>query len=257
MRPLVVVPTFLREPPDLNLAVQTIESLRKSGADCDLLIVDDGSPAPALVDELDGARSRLEFELRRKPENEGFSRAVNVGLRLALAERRDVVLANSDLIFFEGGWLERLQDEDAAVVGALLLYPSGLIQHAGVFFSRLHRVFSHRFQYGPGDLPEAQLPCDCPVTGALHLIRWETLHKVGVYDEGFRMGFEDVDYCLRVFAAGLTCRYTSRARAFHLESVFRSRVEGGPLARWQTNSFFRLYEKYPQSELLRWANPVV
>ena len=50
------------------------------------------------------------------------------------------------------------QGRPAAVVGARLLYPNGLLQHAGVYFSRLNRGFAHRFNHGPGDLPEAQLP---------------------------------------------------------------------------------------------------
>lgn len=256
---LAVVPIYLRAPADLKMALETIESLRTSKAEVELLIVDDGSPAAALVDELGVHSSRLEFELHRREQNGGFSRAVNVGLRRAKAEHRDVVLVNSDLIFFEEGWLAHLAaTQDAAVVGALLLYPTGLIQHAGVYFSRLHRVFSHRFQFGPGDLPEAQLEHRCPVTAALHLIRAEALDAVGIYDESFRMGFEDVDYCLRVFKAGLECRYQPKARAFHLESVFRSRdLADGRLSRWQQQSFLRLYEKWPQSSLLEWAPPLV
>lgn len=259
MKPLAIVPTYMREPGDLQLVIETLESFRESKADADLLVIDDGSPAGALVDEMAGSKSRLEFDLIRKQENEGFSRTVNAGLRRASDEGRDALLVNSDLIFFEEGWLEHLQaEQDAAVVGALLLYPTGLIQHAGVFFSRLHRVFSHRYQFGPGDLPEAQVPHRCPVTAALHLIRYEALDTVGLYDEEFRMGFEDVDYCLRVFQAGLECRYAPRARAFHLESVFRGRTDpNSRLAKWQRASFYRLYEKWPQRELLKWASPIV
>ena len=81
----------------------------------------------------------------------------------------------------------------------------------------------HRFQYGPNDLPEALVPCRCPVTAALQLIRHETLETVGIYDEGYRMAFEDVDYCLRVFEAGLECIYEPSVRAFHREKFFRGR----------------------------------
>lgn len=254
-KPLAVIPTYLRTPGDLELAATAVRTCCET-ADCEVLVVDDASPAGFLVDELEAGKSRFEFSVKRMPENAGFARTVNYGLKRAHAAKQDAVLVNSDIEFFEEGWLARLAAQDAAVVGALLLYPTGLIQHGGVFFSRLHRAFSHRFQFGPGDLPEAQQRHVCPVTAALHLIRWETLDKVGLYDETFRMGFEDVDYCLRVFSAGMECLYEPSARAFHLESVFRSRANE-KLSKWQAGSFVRLYEKWPQSEMLKYAAPVV
>ena len=63
----------------------------------------------------------------------------------------------------------------------------------------------------------------CPVTGAFQYIRPEVLEQVGLYDPGFRMGCEDVDYCLRVFQAGFACVYEPAIRAIHHESLFRSR----------------------------------
>lgn len=119
------------------------------------------------------------------------------------------------------------QGRPAAVVGARLLYPEGMLQHAGIYFSLPHRGFAHRFALGPADLPEALAPCVCPVSGALQLIRHGALVKVGVYDEAFRMGWKDVDYCIGVFAAGLQCVYEPAACATHAESLFRSRSAAG------------------------------
>ena len=127
------------------------------------------------------------------------------------------------------------QGRPAAVVGARLLYPNGCIQHAGVFFSARTRAFWHRCQYGPADLPEALVPVLCPVTGALQLIRHETLATVGLYDEEYRMAYEDVDYCLRVFESGLQCIYEPSVCAVHHESVFRGRSTP-KLERWQQES---------------------
>ena len=39
------------------------------------------------------------------------------------------------------------------------------------------------------------------------------------------MGYEDVDYCLRVFQAGFPCVYEPAISAIHHESLFRSRPE--------------------------------
>lgn len=254
-RPLCVIPSFLRTPEDLDVLVRCLVSLWGTASAPDALVVDDGSPARELVGMLEAACEELGFELLAKPHNEGFSRTVNVGLRRALAEGRDAVLVNADLEFTEHGWLERMlartdtAGRPAAVVGARLLYPNGCLQHAGVFFSLLARSWWHRLQYGPGDLPEAMRPVRCPVTAALQLIRHETLEQVGLYDEGFRMSYEDVDYCLRVFAAGLECIYEPSVCAVHHEGFFRAqRRRDEKLQSWHDESAARLFAKWRQAD---------
>lgn len=236
MRPLIVVPLYLARPMDLEVATIMVRSLALTCDEGDLLVVDDCSPVQALVDELETglARSGLTSEVVRQPSNEGFSRTVNVGLRRALEEGRDAVLANADLEFLRVGWLTEMLRDPADVVGALLVYPFGIIQHAGCFFSLLYRTFGHLYQYGPRNLPEAQERRVCPVTGALQLIRHETLEHVGLYDEDFRMGFEDMDYCVRVFESGRTCAYNPKVEAVHHESLFRGTADpDSKLAKWQ------------------------
>jgi GT2 family glycosyltransferase len=198
----------------------------------------------------------------QRPENSGFSTTVNVGLRRALEIGADAVLVNADVEFIDSGWLDRLrartdtEGRPAAVVGARLLYPSGLIQHAGIFLSLLNRDWMHRYQYGPNDLPEALVPCRCPVTAALQFIRHETLAQVGVYDEGYRMCFEDVDYCLRVFDAGLECIYEPSVRAFHLEKYFRSKPSP-TVERWTRESTQRMKALWGHKDLSRWVPEVL
>jgi GT2 family glycosyltransferase len=83
----------------------------------------------------------------------------------------------------------------------------------------------------------------CPVTGALQLIRHETLETIGIYDPGFRMAHEDMDYCLRVFKSGRECIYEPSVCAFHHESVFRGRPTP-KIQQWQVDSFKRLLDKW-------------
>jgi GT2 family glycosyltransferase len=165
------------------------------------------------------------------------------------------VLVNADIEFFQHGWLDHMRarldtrQRPAAVVGAKLLYPDGLIQHGGVYLSLLKRDWYHRFHFGPGDLPEAQIPYRCPVTAALQFIRWETLEAVGLYDEGYRLCYEDVDYCLQVFEAGLECIYEPAAVAYHLESHFRSQATPR-IIEWTKLSASRLNHKWRDTNLL-------
>jgi GT2 family glycosyltransferase len=251
--PLCVIPSYLRTAEDLDLLVKCLVSLWATAPDAAVLVVDDGSPNRELLPLLSAAIDELGYELVAKAENEGFSRTVNVGLRRALETGRDAVLVNADIEFTEPGWLDRMvartdtQGRPAAVVGARLLYPNGCIQHAGVFFSFRARSWWHRYQYAPADVLEAQQPALCPVTGALQLIRHSALEALGLYDEGFRMGFEDLDFCLRAFDAGLECIYEPTVCAVHHESVFRSRKTPA-LEAWHQDSFQHLRTKWAQAD---------
>ena len=128
-------------------------------------------------------------------------------------------------------------------MGALLLYPNGLVQHAGLYFSPIANMFEHRYRYVSGNLREVRSRLVCPVTGAFQYITAETLEKIGPYDPEFRMGFEDVDYCLRVFQAGLECVYEPAVQAIHHESLFRSRPDE-KVMRWQEHSLTHLRQKW-------------
>lgn len=251
MKPLSIVPTYVRQSRDLEMLATTLTSLRAT-SDCPVLVIDDGSPERDLIEGISSLCERLDCEFVDKGRNEGFAATVNVGLRRALNEGLDAVLVNSDIEFgLTKEWNSLFQrqhdnnDRPAAVVGALLLYPNGLIQHGGIYFSILSRDFGHRFQFGPGNLPEAQHAAICPVTGALQFIRHSTLEQVGVYDESFKLGWEDVDYCVRVWLSGLSCVYQPGVRAVHHESFFRGAARADDRIReWTEYSWMRFVGKY-------------
>lgn len=261
MKPLVVIPSFMRNGGHLDALVDTLESIRRTEPDDtpDILVVDDHSPDQSLVEQLDILRRKAAepertglplFEMFCKKENSGFSRTVNFGLRRAREEGRDAVLMNADIEMDVPGWVARCQDTQdaegrpAAMVGALLIYPqSGLIQHAGINFSYLTRRFFERFKYAPANLPEALTLQVLPVTGAFQYIRADTLTRVGVYDERFRLGYEDVDYSIRVFQAGLQCVFNPNIRAWHHESMIRGE-KTEQVVRWEATSWHEFVQKY-------------
>jgi O-antigen biosynthesis protein len=248
---LAIVPVMLRTAAQLELLVDCLMSLWATAPGIELLCIDDGSPEQGLVDQLEAVTGELGWMLERRQTAGGTAAAANVGLRLALAAGRDALVIAPEVGFVEAGWLERMrartdtQGRPAAVVGARLLYPNGLLHHAGMFFSLLGREFRYRHRMGPGDLPEALVPCRCPVSGALQLIRLETLDAVGVYDEGFARGWEDVDYCVRTFAAGLECIYEPGARAVHHGVVA---TDDPAVKRTQEESTLHLLTKYLQDD---------
>jgi GT2 family glycosyltransferase len=254
---LCIVPTYLRTADELDVLLKCLVSLQTTAPGASVLVVDDASPNTDLAKALELACEELGIAFVANDENSGFSRTVNVGLELAHAMEHDAVLVNADIEFPQPGWLENMRDRTdtegrpAAVVGARLLYPNGLIQHAGVVFSLLNRDWLHRYRFGPANLPEALSTTRCIVTAALQFIRWETLDQIGLYDEGYRLCYEDVDYCLRVFGAGLECIYEPSVVAIHHESYFRKKVTP-EIKRWTTESIARMRALWGAEDLSRW-----
>ena len=244
-RPLAIIPTYIADQQGYDLAEQCVKTLIASaGRIADVLIVDDASPNTPLMDDFERRSMALGCEVVRKKQNEGFASTVNVGLQVCLDEGRDAILVNQDIEFVEQGWLEALGNTEAWVAGGLLVFPSGLIQHAGIFYSINSREFDHIYRFGPPNLPEALRQRVCPVTGALQLIRYEALALIGLYDEKFKMGWEDIDYCIRVFEAGKECVYEPECRAIHAERAVRGSKPDPKIADWQEESKVHLFKKW-------------
>jgi GT2 family glycosyltransferase len=241
---LLIIPTYIREPKEAQILANCIKSIRET-TEAEVLLVDDCSPNQEILDLL-MEQSDKKFEnisIHKKDENEGFSRTVNVGLQEALDSGRDACLVNADIEFAKNNWLEEFQKSEADIVGALLFYPNGIIQHGGIGFSSFTRQFFHRYHGAPGNTPAAHREVKCPVTGALQYIRLETLRQIGLYDENFRLSFEDVDYNIRALDAGLTSLYNPKVKAIHHESLFRKN-KSEKIQQWEKESLSLLLKKY-------------
>jgi GT2 family glycosyltransferase len=240
---LLIIPSYISKPYHVSILAQCVFSIKRT-TDYPLLIVDDGSPGDFPNQAYDALLKRWpDIEVHRKEENEGFSKTVNIGLAKALAEGKDACLINADIEFKEKDWLKEFHESEADVVGALLLYPNLLIQHAGIYFSALTRTFNHRFVGAPPDLPTALKPKECPVTGALQYISHNVLADIGIYDEKFQMGFEDVDFMIRAIQAGYKSLYNPKIKAIHHESLFR-KEKSEKVKLWERKSLVYLMTKY-------------
>jgi GT2 family glycosyltransferase len=117
------------------------------------------------------------------------------------------------------------------------------VQHAGIYYCPLQRAWAERFKYAPIDLPAVHVPRDCPVTGALQLVRHETMGRIGFYPETMHMGWEDVSYCVEAWKAGLRCHYTPKAVAYHYESFTRGR-RTEQITKWTNESWMTFQKTY-------------
>jgi GT2 family glycosyltransferase len=187
-----------------------------------ILVADDCSGAEHLAAL--GAISGI--EIVQGTENAGFAANVNRGLR-ATDPERDVVVLNSD-IEARAGWLVGLQyaasqEDDIGIVGPKLLYLDGRIQFAGTVRNLgAPEWFDHRYRFKPEDWGPAALPGPVlAVTGACMYVRRATIERIGLLDERYPMAYEDVDWCLRAWQAGLRVAYFPAATLIHHESVTR------------------------------------
>ncbi len=164
--------------------------------------------------------------------NSGFAANANRGIAASDGER-DVVVLNSD-VEASPSWLECLQygayghEGGAGIVGGQLQYPDGRIQFGGTVRNRDQpQWFDHRYRFKPHGWGPAEAPSPAlAVTGACMYVRRETIARIGAFDERYAMAYEDVDWCLRAWQAGIHVLYFPSAQLIHHESVTRGEVQG-------------------------------
>jgi O-antigen biosynthesis protein len=111
-------------------------------------------------------------------------------------------------------------------VGARLWYSDGTLQHGGVIIGigggagHAHKRLTRD---EPGMMGRAQrLQALSAVTAACLVVRRSTYLAVGGLDEdAFVVAFNDIDFCLKLRAAGLRNLWTPFAELYHHESVSR------------------------------------
>ena len=220
----VVIPSYR----DAALVEQAVRQIRKTTDRRRVrIVVSDDASGPAHVAALRriGGIEVIEAEL-----NSGFSANVNRGIRAA-DPAHDVVLLNSDVLP-QRGWLACLQyaarDRDVGIVGGKLLYPDNRIQYAGTVRNLgAPEWFDHRYRFKPADWGPADVASTTlAATGACMYITRAALDQIGLFDEAYPMGYEDVDYCLRAWQAGCHVVYAPAAQLYHLESVTRGTTVG-------------------------------
>jgi len=171
-----------------------------------------------------------------------YSRSVNRGIEEISATyylnmNDDVLVKNSTLS-------ESIKIAESfpnfGILGSVLFYPDGGIQHSGISvvkapsldyfikmiyyyrapFDSVRKIlkykrenmmpfllFTHSHKIGK--------PTTGLVTAAYHLINGQVVRKIKGYDENYKMGMEDVDFCLETIKAGYNVSISSAIRAIH------------------------------------------
>jgi GT2 family glycosyltransferase len=209
--------------------VYVVEAVRSvlatAHVDVEVIVVA-GLDMPALVaDELRGLGPQVRLVDYRRPFN--FSAVVNLGAAHAAGEH--LLLLNDDTEVVTDDWLLKMVDacgEGVGAVGAKLLFEDGTLQHAG----HTYRTAAGHVGFGlPGDaagrsgllLRRREV---AGVTAACMLTPYSVFDAVGGFTETLPGNYNDIDYCMKLRAAGWSIVYEPGAVLYHFES--RSRVAG-------------------------------
>ncbi len=220
----IVIPVFNR----VDLTRQCLAALEANtpAGQYEVVVVDNASS--------DGTAEFLAAQQAVKPwlkvctnsENAGFSRACNQGAAAALG--REILFLNNDTEP-RAGWLEAMTstldaDPSVVAVGSKLLFPDETVQHAGValFDDRQQPdplLARHIYYKRKSEDPAVNVAMEYQaLTAACVLIRREAFETARGFDEGYWNGYEDIDLCLRLGAAGARLVYQPKSVVVHHES---------------------------------------
>jgi len=141
------------------------------------------------------------------------------------------VFMNNDIEIISDEWLEQLvataqMDKTIGVVGAMLLYPDGKVQHSGIILG-LYGMAGHAHKYirsrSPGYFGRLHaLQEYSGITAALSLIRLSAFRLIGGFNAiRYPSSYNDVDLCIRLHKNGFRCVYNPMVLAIHYESKTR------------------------------------
>jgi GT2 family glycosyltransferase len=194
----------------------------------ELLILDNGSVEPETA-QLFGQLARdPRVRIMPMPGPFNYSKLNNDGAAAARGEI--LLLLNNDIEMIGADWLREMVSlvdrPEIGCVGAKLLYADERIQHAGINMAphtgcaHVGRLFRRD---APGDAGMLAITrTHSAVTAACLAIRAEVFAEVGGLDEdALRVGYNDVDLCLKVRDHGYRSLDCPSALLFHMESVSR------------------------------------
>ena len=188
----------------------------------EVLIVDNQSSEPetlALLGELE----HKGIKILKFPSKFNFSAICN--LAASQASGKYLCFLNNDTEITEPNWLSNMVEHanhpNVGVVGAVLRFPDGKLQHMGISLN-FGGVATHPFRGSQGT---PSVPPECfqvsAVTFACALVSADNYLLLGGMDEDFPSGFNDVDFGIRCAEQNLTNIVCSNAHLTHAESVSR------------------------------------
>jgi len=220
-----------------DLLRRCVQSLLARSLARSVVVSDNGSVDASLTSLRAAFWDRPDLITLENNANLGFGRACNIGYTLTHAPY--ILFINPDCIVSPGS-VERLitvleQHPDMGMVGPMILNPDGseqigarrttptpgraFIKAFGL--SRAAAVWPGLFKdFNLQKEPVPTQPTDVDaISGACMLVRRTAVDQVGLFDEGYFMHCEDLDWCMRFRLAGWRVVFVPDAVVMHEKGV--------------------------------------
>jgi len=208
-----------------ELTMKCLSTFRKFHPDDPLILTDNGGPNVELTRQV---AEMFNAKFIVNPFNDSLSKLMNLG---CAAAETDYVCIATNGVEFTTRLTEQFQadfekDEKIAVVGGLLFYSDGKIQHGG---GRRFWNSSAMGHYGQHRYPHQVKLCTIPsfrmyVTGATSAVR-KSFWQQNPFDETLTMSCEDTDMCFKAWQNGMKVYYDPMITSIHNEGSTRGRTD--------------------------------
>jgi GT2 family glycosyltransferase len=228
-RPLVsiIIPTRNK----YHLVKQTIDSVLEKSTyqNYEIILVDNGSDEQTLLEYIEQLKATepQRFKCVSFDHEFNFSALINFGVQNCSGSY--LVLLNNDVKIITPDWIERMLQQASlqgvGAVGAKLLYPNETIQHAGIVLNKKN-ISKHLFVGAKRTEEVEQNAINTnqnylAVTAACLMVSRKKFDEVGGFDPKFKVEFNDIDFCLKLYAHNLNNVYLHEVELFHYESASR------------------------------------
>ena len=224
---------------DYKETKECVESLNKIiYSNYEVIIVDNGSE--------DGSTQRIRKEFPQyryiyNHQNLGYAKAMNRAIEDALARGADYIFPlNNDARVEDGECFEKLinfaeSDSEIGIAGPRFIFPSGSYQSSAynifmpvIIYLFLPDALANFILFGFGR--QFDKPKEVLWVSGMFLIKKKLIENLGLFDERFFMGGEDVDYCLRAKKFRWKIVYYPQIYFMHKRGASAQRFEGQSVA---------------------------
>jgi len=211
-----------------RLLKKCLTSLKaKLGKDPEIIVVDNASSDSTL----NTLRDFNKIKLIINPKNLGVAAARNQGTKASSG--KFVVFLDDDAYFTNTTSLSKIitymnKNKKVSLVGPRILYPNGHIQESARSFpvplavlwrgTTLSKLFPNVSFYQKYLLDNSNYTKPALVDwviGACQVVRRSAFNKVGLLDESFFFGYEDIDFCFRLQKKGHKVIYFPEVGVVH------------------------------------------
>lgn len=224
----IIIP-FKDQPELLEKCLNSI-IIRTSYDNYEILLVNNNSILEETF-ELIKKYSKINSTIRLLDYTQPFNYSAMNNMAVSHASGEYIVLMNNDIEIITSNWIESLLSyaikDNIGAVGGKLLYPDGRLQHGGIALGIGIGLSGHP---GKGFTKETMHIHDwllfprnvSAVTGALLMVQKKKYEMVnGLDEQNLKIGFNDVDFCLKLLELGFFNVYSPYCEAIHAESASR------------------------------------